>query len=59
MGILKNPFDGALAAFETVKEAYPRNEITLRKACRVLRKREREDSPAHVDANPDGDRADG
>lgn len=48
------PLDGALAAFEALKDAHPRNEITLRQACRVLCKRERPGAPAHVDADPGG-----
>ncbi len=48
------PLDGALAAFEAVKDAYPRNEITLRQACRVLCKRERPGEPTHVVADPGG-----
>ncbi|WP_082317019.1 hypothetical protein [Methylobacterium sp. ARG-1] len=38
-----HPIDGALAAFEVVEGAYPRNEITLRQGIRVVRKRERPD----------------
>jgi hypothetical protein len=37
---------------EAVKDAYPRNEVTLRQACRVLCKRERPGAPASVDADP-------
>lgn len=37
------PLDGALAAFEAVEGAYPRNEITVRQGIRVVRKRERPD----------------
>ena len=41
-----------LAAFEAVKEAYPRNEVTLRQAVRVVRRRERPGTPRHADADP-------
>jgi hypothetical protein len=48
------PLDGALAAFEAVKAAFPKSEVTLRQACRVVRRRERPGAPAHVDADPGG-----
>jgi hypothetical protein len=48
------PLDGALAAFEAVEAAFPKSEVTLRQACRVVRRRERTGTPAHVDADPGG-----
>lgn len=49
------PLDGALAAFEAVKAAYPRSEVTLRQAARVVRRRERLATPRHADADPGGE----
>ena len=46
------PLDGARATFEAVKDAYPRKEVTLRQACRVLCKRERPGKLPHDDADP-------
>jgi hypothetical protein len=46
------PLDGAIAAFEAVKDAYPRDEVTLRQGARVLCRRARPGAPDHVDANP-------
>ncbi len=48
------PLDGALAAVEAVQAAYPRNEVTLRQAARVVRRRDRPGVPAHTDADPGG-----
>ncbi|GJE51608.1 hypothetical protein GOFOIKOB_4669 [Methylobacterium tardum] len=48
------PLDGAIAAFEAVKGAYPRDEVTLRQGARVLYRRARPGAPDHVDANPGG-----
>lgn len=49
------PLDGARAAFEAVKDAYPRDEVTLRQAARVLCRRARPGAPDQVDADPDRD----
>lgn len=48
------PLDGARAAFEAVKDAYPRDEVTLRQGARVLCRRARPGAPDHVDADPGG-----
>ncbi|APT31950.1 hypothetical protein MCBMB27_02659 [Methylobacterium phyllosphaerae] len=48
------PLDGAIAAFEAVQAAYPKNEVTLRQACRVVRSRDRPGALNHADADPGG-----
>ena len=48
------PLDGAIAAFEAVKDAYPRDEVTLRQGARVLCRRGRPGVPEHIDADPGG-----
>lgn len=53
LGVI-HPLDGAPAAFEAVEQAYPRSEVTLRQAARIVRRRVQPGQSPQIDADPGG-----